>query len=96
METKKAKFKVGDKVKVIEYGHLIHGLVEYFEKTKFPLVCASEDGKNGFFDMVPEAVGMTGVVVKVQEQQGVSPTYAIDGIPGKQAWYDERQLEHAI
>ena len=70
------KFKIGNVVKVINYG----GLVWY-----------RVGGELKEWDICPQMVGQTGIVREVNEVQG-SYKYALD-IPGKQAWYDEGQLE---
>jgi hypothetical protein len=74
----KNKLKVGDKVRVINYGSLL------WENDKY--------GNLTTFDMSPELIGKEGVVSKVTKTQGVTE-YAVDGIPEKHAWYDRDQLE---
>lgn len=73
------KFKIGDEVEIVNYGHNIW----------------SSDG-NGHFEILDIAkgvIGQKGVIVKVLDTQGI-PKYAIDGIIGKHAWFDEQQLKY--
>lgn len=86
----RAKFKSGDKVRVINYGH---PLWVYGESHK-SMNIIYRDIKNGFtiFDMSPELVGCIGIIDEVTNTQG-KYQYSINGIPGKHAWYDEKQLE---
>lgn len=81
-----SKYKVGDKVKIVNYGHLMWS----HKKMSFPVV--SEDGGIVWMDMSAELVGQEGVVNKITITQG-NPEYGIDGIKGKCAWYNENQLE---
>ena len=74
----KKKLKVGDRVRVINYGALL------WENDKY--------GNLITFDMNPELIGKEGVVSKVTKTQGVTE-YAVDGIPQRHAWYDRGQLE---
>jgi len=71
------QYKIGDKVRVVNYGSLILHKV---------------NGKFESIDLSPEIIGKEGVISKALVTQDV-PSYAIDGIPGKHAWYDEEQLE---
>lgn len=70
-------YNIGDKVRVITYGHLRYHF---------------EDGKYAVEDVSPELIGQEGIVVSKHEIQGIW-SYALEGIKGKHAWYDERQLE---
>jgi hypothetical protein len=74
------KFKVGDKVKVVKYGHIIHHY-------------KSETGNWAAEDISPDIVGKEGVVREVSNSQPGWVTYALDGIPEKTAWYNQNQLE---
>lgn len=68
------KFKIGDQVRVVNYGHHIRGI------------------KNGLIEKIdinPEVVGKVGTVSVVSSGN----QYAVEGIPGKHAWYNEDQLE---
>ena len=71
--TMELKFGIGDKVKIVNYGHW--WITE-----------------SGIEDSLPEIVGMEGLVVKAEIQQGKS-AYSIHGISRKTAWYSEDQLE---
>lgn len=71
-------YKVGDKVRVINYGGLVDQIMGNGEIKKV--------------DLASEIVGKEGVIVQIINQQGV-PKYKIEGIPMKTAWYDEEQLE---
>lgn len=78
------KFKVGDIVRVVNYGHLIWD------------INASNDGIIDV-DINPEIVGRRGIIVKAYTTQG-NDRYAIEldlinGSRGKYAWYDNEQLE---
>lgn len=85
------KFKIGDQVRVIKYGH------PFWENKKaddeplnFPIIY--EDGDLVVKDMYPEIVGKEGVVYQITLTQG-KWKYGVTGIRGKSAWYDEQQLE---
>ena len=86
-----AKFKKGDKVKVIKYGHLIweHKSSEALVSA-FPTVF--EDDTFRYLDMCPVEVGKTGTVTKISLVQGIY-NYTLKGQVNKKAWYDEQQLE---
>lgn len=73
-----AKFGIGDKVKVVNYGSQ---LISY------------RDGSWFVQDMLPEIVGKEGIIDHVSETQKDYIQYSIDGIPRKHAWYVEQQLE---
>lgn len=73
------KFGLGDKVKIVNYGHLMW----------------SNDIRFGFVgekDISTELVGQIGMVEKAHLTQK-KPSYFLKGIKGKLAWYDEEQLE---
>ncbi len=72
------KYKIGDKVKVINYGSLL------WQRNSV--------GNISILDIRPGVIGKEGVICKADLTQG-KPTYAIDGIPEKHSWYDEEQLE---
>jgi len=87
------KYKIGDRVKIVNYGSLIWCDKDFLlEKSSFPLI--KEDGNIQFFDIAPSLVGQVGVVDSVKITQGI-PSYSIDDIRGKHAWYDEGQMEIA-
>lgn len=90
---KEQKFKPGDRVRIVGYGHPIWQFVE---------------GKTTTMDMSPDLVGKEGVIKgsyadfiesgdhrfrggsRNEENQS---QYHVEGIPEKCAWYDEQQLE---
>jgi|WetSurSiteA1Bulk_404760.scaffolds.fasta_scaffold16732_4 hypothetical protein len=86
---KKAKFKVGDEVRIIKYGSLIWSYEkEMYKKYK----TGDEDpGKPIWYDINPELVGQKGIVTKVNKTQG-EYFYILKG-PVKCAWYNEDQLK---
>lgn len=69
--------KIGDKVRVVNYGHIIHR----FNGEGWTPV-----------DILPSIVGKTGTIREVDIVQG-ERHYALKGIPQKEAWYYEDQLE---
>jgi hypothetical protein len=84
-----AKYKIGDKVKVVNWGALYWANVDQLE-TGFPVIRRSATVI--WYDMLPEIVGKIGTIKEVSMTL-VQPKYSLDGIPGKVAWYDEAQLE---
>ncbi len=121
MEEDKNKFILGDKVRIVKYGHPI-----WYSKEQYPFIdlmnkqffanftnklfkeniikepevdytakpnnIIGESGTHYTVDTTPEIVGKEGIIVKSERTQGI-PSYAVDGIPEKYAWYDENQLE---
>lgn len=86
------RYKIGDRVKIIKFGHpfwVTKEELKVFPTSRPPLY---EDETRSWFDMSPEIVGKKGVVSKVTVTQGV-PKYTIEGIKGKHAWYTENQME---
>jgi len=90
MET---KFKVGDQVKIINYGHPIWAHNSETMPISFPVIWVGDDTK--VYDMSPELIGQTGVIDKVNITQG-KDGYSINGINGKLDWYNNDQLEFLI
>lgn len=99
MESKKeTKFKIGDKVKVVNYGHLIwQNKTNQDAERKFhkdngipyqELPIVSDDGKTQYLDLHSDLVGKEGVVADISS----SGDYALSGL-SKYAWYSEIQLE---
>ena len=78
------KFKVGDHVKIINYGHQMMSIVLRADSEK------ADDPE--YFDMSPELIGQTGVIIEANTDSN-GDAYAIDNIPQKQAWYRNDQLE---
>ncbi len=87
-------YKIGDKVKIVNYGHLIweHKDEPKERKLNFPLIM--EDGNLMFLDMSPELIGKEGIIMQTTETQG-KMKYAIEG-PNKYGWYNGDQLELII
>lgn len=92
-----AKFKVGDQVKVVNYGHECWLLNDPFNNemvsenpTRY--IFMSKSGNGAYYDDRPEIIGKIGIVSEVRECQEYWH-YAIEGIPEKHSWYDEEQLE---
>lgn len=81
------KFKVGDKVRVIKYGHLIWQNKP--EEVRLGFKVYEETDSLVWYDMRPEKIGKEGVVVNVSITQGI-PKYSTDPLG---AWLDEEQLE---
>ncbi len=71
------KYKTGDKVRIVNYGHRIF---------------SNMNGKFEIIDISAELVGMEGIIKEGKVTQD-RPSYVLDGIPNKCAWYDEEQLE---
>lgn len=100
MENREPKYKAGDVVKVINYGH--PAWVKKLEHEKMfnsglafsnvPKDIIFEQDDIYWYDQIPSIVGKTGTIKHVTDTQGI-PKYSIDGIHGKSAWYDEQQLE---
>tara|TARA_R110000822_G_scaffold67329_1_gene164009 strand:+ start:2191 stop:2778 length:588 start_codon:yes stop_codon:yes gene_type:complete len=121
------KLKVGDKVRVVEYGHLMFRYKKCYQEESDMFAKLQIDANNKMAEMLfgsdylkedssnakgnPEPdniykdcgdmwwidinhsiVGQEGVVCEVTNTQG-RLQYAVDGIKGKHAWYDEKQLE---
>lgn len=82
------QFKVGDRVRIVNYGHLIWS----WEEMKLPLFAQSGDGVY-WYDLGSEDVGKVGVIVKATKTQEIDQ-YAIEGEPNKKAWYTNNQLEY--
>lgn len=88
----KPKFKVGDKVRVVGYGSIHWEGKKVHPVSRFERKPYYEDDDFRYIDMQPELVGKVGVVDTVSLTQG-RYMYAVDGIPGKHAWYSEGQLK---
>lgn len=95
---RKSKYGIGDKVKVVNYGHLIwqnktnqDAERKFHEQLGIPykeLPVLSDDGKTQWLDLSPGLVGKEGIIDKISE----SGDYALSGL-SKYAWYSENQLE---
>ena len=90
MSERKCKYKIGDVVKIVNYGSIL-----WWSKTggdpRPSFKVLFEDEKFIYMDPTPELVGQIGVVDNAHLTQN-KPTYAIDG-PNKHAWYNEDQLK---
>jgi hypothetical protein len=84
------KFKIGDAVKVVKYGHLIWEPKDWEKSDNYPIV--SEGDIWRCIDISPSEVGKLGIVNQVSMVQNI-PTYSLSKPTGKLAWFDEGQLE---
>lgn len=71
------EFKVGDNVKIVNYGHTVW----YMEGESILMG-----------DLRKDIIGQNGVISKTQNVQNVT-TYCVNGIIGKTAWFNQNQLE---
>jgi hypothetical protein len=81
------KFKVGDQVKIVNYGHLYW--TQEVEDTPY---YHRPEGGGCWYDMSPGLVGKVGIIVEAHKTQGID-NYSIKGEPSKKAWYHNDQLE---
>jgi hypothetical protein len=88
-----AKFKVGDEVVIVKYGHHFWSY-EPVPGCNFPVLYDNKEEGYKVYDMSPELVGQKGIIDQVTNTQGMWK-YAING-PNKHAWYDEKQLEKVL
>ena len=72
------KFLLGDQVKVVNYGHW---RIDYDENKGWSKVDTSKG-----------IIGKVGIISEVSLIQDIA-YYAIEGISGKHAWYQDNQLE---
>ncbi len=89
METKPT-YKIGDKVRIINYGHPIWESKSFYKESTSKHIIY-EDEELRWIDISPNIVGKEGIVEKVDVVQG-TPQYSIKGIG---AWYFEEQMEMA-
>lgn len=93
MET---NFKVGDKIRIVNYGHRLWWHKSDWEKykntvgSKMTPYANSEDGKILFFDLAPEKIGREDVIIKHTESQPNFHQYALEK---NGAWFSPNQLE---
>jgi len=87
---KKAKFGIGDKVRIVGYGSVM--AMGNWDKGKISHPILKEEGNIIYVDWMPDLIGKVGIIC---EKTGRSPNaqYALKGIPQKIAWYDEEQLK---
>ena len=85
---KKPKFKLGDKVKIVNYGAIVW-TSKRLSKSVIPdsYKFLEENDTVFVYDTNPDLVGQEGIVEKVSGNQ-----YALQG-PYIHAWYNEEQLE---
>ena len=84
---KKAKFGIGDKVRIVGYGScmMMHKESLKDNPSSWPVVAIK--GNIAYIDTMPQLVGKVGLISKVDGG------YAIEGIREKHAWYNADQLE---
>ena len=90
------RFKVGDVIRIVGYGHQIWYMKEEWARMYAKGLVSSEKPKNlikedeitFIVDMSPELVGKTGKVVSASS----TGVYSLSGV-SKRAWYYEEQLE---
>lgn len=87
MKEEQAKYKIGDKVEIINFGSLLFEN-KHSTDPKLNFKVYAEDENFRYLDMNPELIGKIGIITKVSGGE-----YAINGIPGKSAWYNELQLK---
>lgn len=80
--------KIGDRVRIINYGHAVFTVEQEYKTDKFPLIKTYPDGTEAR-DMAPELVGQEGTITQVSKD---GDQYILLG-PSKAAWYNEEQLE---
>jgi hypothetical protein len=90
----KGKFKIGDKIQIINYGSLLRVNKQTepentLYKKLYPIV--EEDEKFFWCDLDSRLIGKTAIVKEVSTTQGIIQ-YALKGL-NKTAWYNEEQLE---
>lgn len=89
---RKPLYGIGDKVKIINYGHLIweHKDIPENQKSKRPTYY--EEYFMRFIDINPELINQKGLIQEVSNTQN-TPKYSISGIKGKTSWYSEDQMK---
>jgi hypothetical protein len=87
----KNKFNRGDRVRIVNYGHLMWVSVSQSSLigSNFPLYKRS--GDVNWYDVSDYLIGQEGVVRSVINENQ-RPLYSLKG-PNKTCWYDEGQLE---
>lgn len=83
------KFKVGDKVRIVNYGSTMWIGKKEKQPTHWPVI--EEQENIIIYDTDSELIGQTGIVTKTQITQG-QDRYELHG-PNKVAWYFNNQLE---
>jgi hypothetical protein len=82
----KAKFGIGDKVRIVNYGSILIETTRDAPVERFPIIKETKYWR--YVDYQPELVGKIGLIREASGGQ-----YALSGIKGKEAWYDAGQLE---
>jgi len=84
-------FRVGDHVKVINYGSPIWvNKKQHSDIPDLPIIF--EDENMVWLDINVKIVGKTGVISQVSENKGIKK-YSLLGIEEKTSWYDASQLK---
>jgi hypothetical protein len=81
--------KIGDKVEIIKYGHIL------FTEDDLPFKKISGLRYKFTYDLLPQVVGKTGVIDAIDFYY-IRPNeilYSVLGIPEKHFWYNESQLK---
>lgn len=86
-----SKFKVGDKVKLVNYVHPIHSFNEPDEMLKGMKIIFDDGKGHRVVDLSPERLGSEDIITEVINSQG-KDSYSLS----KSAWYNENQLELAL
>lgn len=82
------KYKIGDNVTIINYGHLVwQNKKMYQSDSSFRTIRENEDIR--WIDMSPELVGKSGVINDVNNSQG-NYKYSVKDVG---AWFNEEQLQ---
>ena len=81
-------FEIGDKVRIIKYGHMIF---VHKDDDKYKTILGLTEGFK-CVDAMPELIGKEGIITEIGETFYMN-TYAIEGITSKSKWYDDGQLE---
>lgn len=89
MTERQPLYGIGDKVKIVNYGHLIWENKEVYPKpsTSFPIYHETENVR--WLDMSPHLVGRMDLIEKVSVVQG-TPKYSLNK---NGAWFAEENLE---
>lgn len=90
-------YGIGDKVKIVNYGHLVWITKEaqkmYFEagysKNEIPQNLIFEEEGMYYYDLSPDLIGKIDIIREITVTQGV-PKYSLDK---NGSWYSEKQLE---
>lgn len=84
--------QIGDKVRIIKYGHPIRWSKEAYhhisKSEDKPGHIIEEGNYHYLLDKSPEMVGQEGIICTI-----LNGSYSLAGVEGKQSWYNEEQLE---